>query len=77
VSSDTTVRVNPVSVCVTVTVTPGRTAPLSSRTVPLSCAVACAQAEPLASARINAAAKMYPNSRFIGLLSVVGRGAAT
>src|SRR6185295_8671461 len=33
-----------VSVCVTVTVTPGRIAPLESLTVPLSCAVACAHA---------------------------------
>ena len=35
----TTVRVNPVSICVTVTVTPGNTAPLSSRTSPLIWAV--------------------------------------
>src|SRR5205085_5838904 len=42
--SVTTVRVNPVSVCVTVTVTPGSTAPLSSLTVPVIWAVACAQA---------------------------------
>jgi hypothetical protein len=45
VVSVTTVRVNVVSVCVAVTVAPGRAAPLSSATRPLSCAVACAQAE--------------------------------
>jgi hypothetical protein len=44
VSSVTTVRVNPVSVCVAVTVTPGSTALLSSVTRPFSAAVACAQA---------------------------------
>jgi hypothetical protein len=44
VSSVTAVRVTLVSTCVTVTVTPGSTAPLSSRTAPLICAVACAQA---------------------------------
>src|SRR5919106_187956 len=42
--SVTTVRVKPVSVCVTITVTPGSTAPLSSLTVPAIWAVACAHA---------------------------------
>src|SRR5688572_7297078 len=63
--SVTTLRAKPVSVCVTVTVTPGRTAPLSSRTVPLICAVACAQAVPPASMRINAAAKPLRKNSFI------------
>jgi len=54
VPSVTDVRVKPVSVWVTETVTPGRTAPLSSRTVPLSCAVAWAEAGPAVSRRINA-----------------------
>src|SRR5580765_6425369 len=45
----------PVSVCVAVTVTPGRTPPLSSRTVPLSCAVACAHAAALVRQRMRAA----------------------
>ena len=36
VSSVTTVRVNAVSVCVAVTVTPGSTAPLSSATRPFN-----------------------------------------
>ena len=52
--SVTVVRTRPVLVCVTVTVTPGSTPPLSSRTVPPSCAVACAQAAPAVSRRINA-----------------------
>jgi hypothetical protein len=40
-------RVKPVSVCVTVTVTPGRSAPLSSVTRPFSAAVACADITPV------------------------------
>ena len=43
VSSVTVVRTTPVSVCVVVISTPGSTAPLESFTVPLTCAVACAQ----------------------------------
>jgi hypothetical protein len=43
-SSVTTVLVNPVSVWVAVTVTPGSTAPLSSVTRPFNSAVACAHA---------------------------------
>jgi hypothetical protein len=43
-----------VSVCVAVTLTPGSTALLSSRTVPLNWAVACAQAALAVSRRINA-----------------------
>jgi hypothetical protein len=40
-----TLRVSPVSVWIAVTVTPGRTAPLSSVTRPLNCAVdSCAHA---------------------------------
>src|ERR1700704_1482862 len=37
------VRLTPVSVCVAVISAPGNTAPLGSCTVPLICAVACAQ----------------------------------
>src|SRR2546425_7705189 len=43
VSSVTALRLTPVAVCVAVTSTPGRTAPLWSLTEPLICAVACAQ----------------------------------
>ena len=53
VPSVTTGRVNPVSVCVAVTVTPGSTAPLSSVTRPASSAVACAQATPVMRKRVN------------------------
>src|SRR5688500_4011478 len=53
-ASVTTVRVNPVSVCVAVTVTPGSTASLSSVTRPLSSAVACAQAGAPVTRRTNA-----------------------
>ena len=53
-SSVTMVRVNPVSVCVTVTVTPGGTPPLWSFTVPLNCAVAWARAAAAASRIVNA-----------------------
>src|ERR1041385_8392090 len=44
VSSVGMLRFKPVSVCVTETSTPGKTAPLWSFTVPLICAVDCAQA---------------------------------
>jgi hypothetical protein len=39
VSSEMAVRRSPVSVCVAFTVTPGSEPPLSSRTLPLICAV--------------------------------------
>src|SRR5258708_7519439 len=42
VSFVTVLRLIPVFVCVTVTCTPGKTAPLGSLTEPLICAVACA-----------------------------------
>ena len=45
VSFVTAVRTTAVSIYVAVTSTPGSTAPVWSRTVPLSCAVACAHAE--------------------------------
>src|SRR3954466_15857043 len=51
----TTVRVKPVSICVTVTLTPGSTALLSSVTRPLSSAVACAHAGAVARRTSNAA----------------------
>src|ERR1044071_7916914 len=54
VLSVATVRVNAISVCVTVTVTPGSTAPLSSVTRPASAAVACAQATPLSNTKLTA-----------------------
>ena len=53
VPSVTADRVKPVSVCVAVTVTPGRTAPLSSVTRPASSAVAWAQATPVMRTRLN------------------------
>src|SRR6059036_1900796 len=53
-ASVTTVRVNPVAVCVATTVTPGSTAALSSVTRPLSSAVACAHARELARRRTHA-----------------------
>jgi hypothetical protein len=55
VSLDTVVRTRPVSVCVAVMVTPGSTAPLWSRTVPLMPAVAWAQAAAQPSASASAA----------------------
>src|SRR6266545_338894 len=68
VSSVTAVRVKPVSVRVTVTVTPGSTAPLSSVTRPLSCAVACAQATPVASSRLSARQETLLKEPFIQIL---------
>ena len=65
VPSVTTERVNPVSVCVAVTVTPGSTAPLSSVTFPASSAVACAQATPLVSNNPNATTEKLRRQRFI------------
>ncbi len=53
-ASVATVRVNPVPVCVAVTVTPGSTPPLSSVTRPFSSAVACAQAGERVRRRTNA-----------------------
>src|SRR6266550_2979811 len=52
-ASVTTVRVNPVAVCVATTVTPGSTAALSSVTRPLSSAVACAHAREQVRRRTN------------------------
>src|SRR5436190_4086214 len=53
-SSVATVRMNPVAVCVAVTVTPGSTAPLWSVTRPFSSAVAWAQAAEQVSTSTNA-----------------------
>ena len=50
-------RLKPVSTWVATTVTTGSTAPLSSRTVPLSSAVACAHADVVNSRIASAAAK--------------------
>ncbi len=59
-SSVTVVRVKPVSVCVTVTVTPGSTPPLSSATLPLNCAVAWAQAVEAATNTISTNCRYDP-----------------
>jgi hypothetical protein len=56
---------NPVSVCVTVTVTPGSTPPLSSRTVPSSCAVACPRATPLSTNSHDTSRKTLLRERII------------
>src|SRR6266571_1362563 len=45
-SLESVVRTAPVAVCVTLISTPGMIAPLSSRTVPAICAVACAHTVP-------------------------------
>src|SRR5687767_4093064 len=50
-SSVTASRLNPVSVWIATTVTPGNTPPLESATMPLICAVACAHAFVAASRR--------------------------
>src|SRR5512138_116816 len=69
----TSLRVNPVSVCVTVTVTPGSTAPLSSVTRPLSCAVeSCADAEVVMSSSVRAPTSGVRN-RCMTYSSPVGR----
>src|SRR5581483_423296 len=76
-ASVTTSRLNPVSVCVIVTVAPGSTPPLWSRTVPEICAVPCAEA-PTAPNTIRRPHTIELNTRVIGLLSRAGtsRGAA-
>src|ERR1044071_2802158 len=53
-ASVTTVRVNPVAVCVAATVAPGSTAALSSVTRPFNSAVACAQADVVVRTTTNA-----------------------
>src|ERR1700682_6136677 len=65
VVSVTAVRTDPVSVCVAVTVTPGSTAPLSSVTFPLSCAVPCAQAMRVARSRPIATNEELRREHFI------------
>jgi hypothetical protein len=64
----TVVRVKPVSVWVTVTVTPGRTPPLSSVTLPLNCAVAWAEAVDAATNTISTTVETIAHVRFIELL---------
>src|SRR5258706_2597335 len=61
---------NWVSVWVTVTVTPGSTAPLSSRTEPLSCAVACAQETALVRRMISAIPNPLLATRIVAILPV-------
>src|ERR1051325_11995172 len=65
--SVTTERVNAVSVCVAVTVTPGSTPPLSSVTRPLSSAVAWAQADVVVRRRTNATARCFGNRMILYL----------
>jgi hypothetical protein len=65
----TTLRVSPVSVWVTVTVTPGRTAPLSSATRPLSWAVdSCAHETALLRRNNIATSEATRSKRFIDTL---------
>src|SRR6187431_188808 len=64
--SVTSLRTKPVSVCVAVTVTPGRTALLSSVTRPLNCAVDnCASATVLVRRRPNKARHNSRNGRLM------------
>src|SRR5687768_18138691 len=58
-----------------VTVTPGRTAPLSSVTVPLSCAVACAQAGVIARNPIRTVTPRHLASRAMDPPCCVGHRA--
>src|SRR5690242_3322568 len=53
VSFVTVCRLRPVSVCVAVISTPGKTAPLLSWTAPLTCAVACAKRLPQVTTNAN------------------------
>src|SRR2546425_2978634 len=69
-SSVTTSRRMPVSVWVATTVTPGRTAPLVSTTLPLICAVAWAHAFVAVSRRTNTPTRA-PLVRFIQCLLLV------
>ncbi len=69
----TTVRVKPVSVCVTVTVTPGSTAPLSSVTRPFSAAVACAQAIVVVRSSVSATAENPLRNRLMAAASVTSQ----
>src|SRR5262245_59489600 len=59
VSSVTALRFTPVAVCVAVTSTPGRTAPVWSFTVPLICAVACAHTIAVPKDRIMSTANRH------------------
>src|SRR5438128_1521632 len=64
--SVTVLRTEPVSVCAAVTLTPGSTAPLSSVTLPLNCAVdSCANAMLLVRRRPIAATHNSPDGCFI------------
>src|SRR5262249_40109230 len=58
-------RTVPVSVCVAVISAPGKTAPLASLTVPLICAVACAQALTQPRKEISSAVAEYFARHFI------------
>src|SRR5207244_7835806 len=69
VSVLTTVRVRPVSVCVAVTSAPGNRAPLWSVTVPLICAVACAQTSGHDNPRLSQIPNRYFAAPFISLPS--------
>ena len=75
--SVTSLRVKPVSVCVAVTVTPGSTAPLSSVTRPLNCAVdSCANATVLVRRRPNSSETQLPERAPHELLLAIPSDAA-
>jgi hypothetical protein len=61
----------PVPVCVAVTSTPGNTAPVTSRAVPLICAVACAQASAQAREHPSNIVKTEMEIRFVIFLLLI------